>query len=476
MKNWTKHFIPNVGTLLIVGLLLLAQNVAAQQTIGRKTQAPSGFEGATRGSIEGALSPSSMLFSYQGQLLDANGDPVDGSVEMTFSLYHQESGGTPFWTEAYTTTQAITVTNGLFHVLLGSLTPIDPADLTDDLYLELTVNGETMTPRELLTSVAYAVEAETLAAGASTRGDLNVPGAFSVDGELALGTALRSSGNPSGHPIIGTNGPALEVRPPQDDVPDNGIFIYDGNTSNHIRFWVGANAQVDACQGDGSSLNLYLQPTGGTTTLGGRLTTEGGVTVNDDGTTMIEGDLQVGDNSWTPSFAGMDGNDLAVKGQIEQSGSNGARFYKIGIGTDPGTNPGTLKMGGNINFNGHTATNCGALTEANLQTPEELAADRIDRFEEGDVLCWGIDRLEKCAVANDRLIQAVADTNGRPIVLGAEMVKVLGPVQRGELLVASDVPGYAMVNNDPPAGAVIAQALEDLDGEQGIIKAMIRKF
>jgi len=172
----------------------------------------------------------------------------------------------------------------------------------------------------------------------------------------------------------------------------------------------------------------------------------------------------------------MDGNDLAVKGQIEQSGSNGARFYKVGIGTEPGANEGTLKMGGNINFNGHTATNCGALTEANLQTPEELAADRIDRFEEGDALCWGVDRLEKCAVANDRLVQAVADTNGRPIVLGAEMVKVLGPVRRGDLLVASDVPGYAMVNNDPLPGSVIAQALEDFDGEQGTIKAMIRKF
>ena len=116
------------------------------------------------------------------------------------------------------------------------------------------------------------------------------------------------------------------------------------------------------------------------------------------------------------------------------------------------------------------------MTEANLQTPEELAADRIDRFEEGDVLCWAVDRLEKCSTANDRSVQAVADDEGRPIVIGAEVVRVLGPVNTDDLLVASIVPGYAMVNNNPRSGAVIAQALEDFDGEQGLIKAMIRKF
>jgi len=70
----------------------------------------------------------------------------------------------------------------------------------------------------------------------------------------------------------------------------------------------------------------------------------------------------------------------------------------------------------------------------------------------------------------------VADENGKPIVIGAEVIKALGPVQRGDLLVASSVSGYAMVNDDPAPGAVIAQALEDFEGEKGIIKAMIRKF
>jgi len=52
-------------------------------------------------------------------------------------------------------------------------------------------------------------------------------------------------------------------------------------------------------------------------------------------------------------------------------------------------------------------------------------------------------------------------------VISAEPVKVVGPVRMGDLLVASDVAGYAMVNNQPALGTVIAKALE-------IVKTMIR--
>jgi hypothetical protein len=129
-----------------------------------------------------------------------------------------------------------------------------------------------------------------------------------------------------------------------------------------------------------------------------------------------------------------------------------------------------------LNMNGNSVTNCGALTEANLQTPEELAAERIDRFEEGDILCWAGERLEKCSTAGDPLVQAVADAEGRPIVIGAELVKVLRPVKKGDFLVASDAPGYAMAAQSPAFGTVIAQALEDFEGERWTVKAMIRKF
>jgi hypothetical protein len=120
----------------------------------------------------------------------------------------------------------------------------------------------------------------------------------------------------------------------------------------------------------------------------------------------------------------------------------------------------------------------GAYVEANLMRPEERNSDGIERFQRGDLLCWSgaHEQLELCTTANDRLVMAVADPNGRPIVIGAEPVKVLGPVEAGDILVSSDVPGYAMVNNDPKPGTVIGQALESFDGEMGLIKAMVRKW
>ena len=108
--------------------------------------------------------------------------------------------------------------------------------------------------------------------------------------------------------------------------------------------------------------------------------------------------------------------------------------------------------------------------------PPNSPPSRLNAFSEGDVLCWSDDRLELCSQPGDPLVQAVADANGKPIVIGAEVIKVLGPVQRGDMLVASEVAGYAVAVENPAPGTVIAQALEDFDGDRGIIKAMIRKF
>ena len=167
MESITKHF-ANVGVLLLVVLLLLVGSVAARPTPQESPPTPQAVQ-----------SPSSTLFSYQGQLLDAAGDPIDGAAEMTFSLYHQDEGGDAFWTEAYTGTQAIAVADGLFHTLLGSLTSINTANLTDTVYLELTVNEETLTPRELLAPVPVA---DTLSLEATTLGDLTANGTLVVKG------------------------------------------------------------------------------------------------------------------------------------------------------------------------------------------------------------------------------------------------------------------------------------------------------
>jgi hypothetical protein len=53
---------------------------------------------------------------------------------------------------------------------------------------------------------------------------------------------------------------------------------------------------------------------------------------------------------------------------------------------------------------------------------------------------------------------------------------VIGKVAKGDMLVASNVPGYAIVNNTPAVGSVIGKALGDkLDGERGTVEVVVGK-
>jgi hypothetical protein len=84
---------------------------------------------------------------------------------MVFRLYDVPSGGTPLWEETWAETDAVLVTDGLFNVLLGSLSPGLPSAIQDQdqLYLGVTVgiDGE-MLPRLQVGSVPLAIQATTL--------------------------------------------------------------------------------------------------------------------------------------------------------------------------------------------------------------------------------------------------------------------------------------------------------------------------
>jgi len=95
------------------------------------------------------------LINYQGKLTDPDGVAVVGTHSVEFAIYDAETGGTLLWSELHTT---VAVSHGLFDVLLGSVTPIDlPFD--EQYWIGLTVDSETMTPRQPLTTVPYAQRA-----------------------------------------------------------------------------------------------------------------------------------------------------------------------------------------------------------------------------------------------------------------------------------------------------------------------------
>ena len=95
---------------------------------------------------------------YQGRLADSDGNYLNSVVTVDFLIYDVETGGTAIWAEV----QDVSTANGIFHVLLGSVTPF-PTDLFDnnECWLELVVTGETLAPRTAIASVPYAIKAET---------------------------------------------------------------------------------------------------------------------------------------------------------------------------------------------------------------------------------------------------------------------------------------------------------------------------
>ncbi len=111
-------------------------------------------------------------FSLQGMLTDAGGNALsNGSHQLRITVYTQSSGGSGTYTE----THSAMIKDGVFSVVVGSVTPIPGTMMFDrKYYAGISVDGGAeLTPRTELTAVpfalnaAHAEKAGALAAGAT---------------------------------------------------------------------------------------------------------------------------------------------------------------------------------------------------------------------------------------------------------------------------------------------------------------------
>ncbi|NQT20708.1 MAG: hypothetical protein HQ592_13455, partial [Planctomycetes bacterium] len=101
------------------------------------------------------------LINYQGKLDDAGGEPVSGVKSMTFEFRDAPAAGNLLG--GFSETQNVTVTDGLFNVLIGSAGGGVPQSIfaVPEVYLSVTVEGEELVPRSRVASVGFAFRAAT---------------------------------------------------------------------------------------------------------------------------------------------------------------------------------------------------------------------------------------------------------------------------------------------------------------------------
>lgn len=143
---------------------------------------------------------------YQGRLYTASGEPQSGVASIRFSIHSAPTGGTELWNEMH----SVGLSEGFYSVFLGDSTPLSNSVFDgSERYLELSVGGVALTPRQRIASVAYARSCTTAQSVASSgvinAGGLQVGGAMVVDssGKIVVSAlppniASNTSGTSSG--------------------------------------------------------------------------------------------------------------------------------------------------------------------------------------------------------------------------------------------------------------------------------------
>jgi len=152
-----------------------------------------------------ACAPSSYL-GYQGRLLDASGNPVNGTVNITVGFYTaSDCTGTALHEETH---NGVTVTDGLFNFPIGpgsgtgaqpGSSGLDPKVVSSakDIYMKVEVGGEQVSCQQLMAApkalnLAGGSFISYLGSASDGRAALNI-GAF--NGAPALAVSAISTGN-----------------------------------------------------------------------------------------------------------------------------------------------------------------------------------------------------------------------------------------------------------------------------------------
>ena len=131
--------------------------------------------------------------NYQGRLVDQNG-LVNDVVQMVFRLYDAEDGGELLYAE----TQTVAVVDGLYSAHIGASNAVagafSAALSAPPVYLELQVDGQMFSPRDMLASVPYALHVAEEGVGKQHLGMGSVGGSVGCDYDSVRGSQVYVAG------------------------------------------------------------------------------------------------------------------------------------------------------------------------------------------------------------------------------------------------------------------------------------------
>jgi hypothetical protein len=96
--------------------------------------------------------------NYQGRLTTPSGAAIsDESYDAEFRIYSSATGGSLLWSEA----QQVATKAGVYSTALGKTTPFPSGPFAQPLWLETEIDGRTLSPRQELGAVAFAMTAQS---------------------------------------------------------------------------------------------------------------------------------------------------------------------------------------------------------------------------------------------------------------------------------------------------------------------------
>jgi len=199
-NNYQLNRVTNPKILWIVNIVVILLFIIGLSYFGYQQ-----FKQETQYSLAypNALTRPNRFLSFQPRLTNSSLNPITSSTPMEFRLFDSGPsiiGGTELWNSG-----ACSVTpdqDGIVNVSLGndcgSEIPSSVFSENDEVWLEVTVDGETLNPRQLLNAVAYSLNAETLQgyppAAAATANTVLI---MDNNGDVVLGNTaptLRATG------------------------------------------------------------------------------------------------------------------------------------------------------------------------------------------------------------------------------------------------------------------------------------------